>query len=79
MAKVDVYKEICVEVDLDDFETDELVEELEARGYTCTSTMAETSDEIDMLAEKTYWQIRDGLEVTPEIRAVIASLTGKIL
>jgi hypothetical protein len=72
--------EVTVDVDLYDFDTEDLVEELESRGYVCERGYRTQEDEpVEVIAEKVYWQIRDGLEVTPEIRAVIASLTGRIL
>lgn len=72
--------EVTVDVDLYDFDTDDLVEELESRGYVCERGHRTQEDEpVEVIAEKAYWQIRDGLQVTPEIRAVIASLTGRIL
>jgi hypothetical protein len=36
------YKSITVDVSLDDFDDDDLVEELEERGYSCTRSSSST-------------------------------------
>jgi hypothetical protein len=64
------------EVEIDSLSTDDLIEELELRDWKVSKYPEENVQE---LAEKVYWQIRDGAEVTPEMRTLVAQLADKIL
>lgn len=73
-------KYIEVEVDLDDFATDDLIEEVESRGYTVTKDIiALEQTDIRNTAEQVYWQIRDSGLASNELRELISHITGKIL
>lgn len=81
--------------ELEGFEDEELIEELEWRGYhvngnaLCDILSNDLIDELkdrgynvpidNKLANMVYWQIRDGANVTDEMRNLIAGLTGRIL
>jgi hypothetical protein len=52
------YKEVWVdEEDLDSFEDDDLIEELEGRGYLITKKM---NDHIDQEIDDVVWHFRNG-------------------
>lgn len=74
-------KYVEVEIDLDDFRTDDLIEEVESRGFTVTEDdcVNTTIEDVTAVAEQVYWQIRDGAPASPELRELVIQLTGKIL
>jgi hypothetical protein len=51
--------ETVVEVDLDDFEDEELVDELEARGYTVVKS-AENGDQRSAIIDDAAWRLQRG-------------------
>ena len=71
---VTVYKDVEFDVELDDFDTEDLVEELESRG-------AGTMDYADgrELLEAIYQKHRMGQDYTEELRKLIYHGLGKIL
>ena len=71
---VTVYKEVEFDVELDDFDTEDLVEELESRG-------AGTMDYADgrELLEAIYQKHRTGQDYSEELRTLIYHGLGKIL
>ena len=71
---ITVYKEVEFDVELDDFDTEDLVEELESRG-------AGTMDYADgrELLEAIYQKHRTGQDYSEELRNLIYHGLGKIL
>jgi uncharacterized protein (DUF2164 family) len=71
---VTVYKEVEFDVELSDFDTEDLVEELASRG---TGTM-EYTDGRELL-EAIYQKHRTGQDYTEELRTLMYHGLGKIL
>jgi len=71
-----MYKEVEVDVDLSDFETEDLVEELESRGELPSSTGPYDSNE---LIQK-IWQLRrNGKDYQRLLDDLIYAVTGRIV
>jgi hypothetical protein len=71
-----VYKEVEVDVDLHDFDTDDLIEELEERGELPASTGPYDSNE---LVQK-IWQLRrNGKDYQRVLDDLIYAVTGRIV
>ena len=71
-----VYKEVEVDVDLHDFDTDDLIEELEERGELPSSTGPYDSNE---LVQK-IWQLRrNGKDYQTLLDDLIYAVTGRIV
>lgn len=70
-----VYTEVEVDVTLDDFEDDDLIEELERRGKTLE--LADTSG--TELVEQIYQKRRLGQNFERELDNLIYIVTGKIV
>lgn len=71
-----VYKEVEVDVDLHDFDTDDLIEELEERGELPSSTGPYDSNE---LVQK-IWQLRrNGKDYQRLLDDLIYAVTGRIV
>lgn len=72
-----------VEVNMDEFETEDLIEELESRGHTVvTDDQTFSGDamyDISTLADAVYWRIRDGEFDSKELREMVSRITGRIL
>jgi hypothetical protein len=72
-----VYKEVEVEIDLDDFDTDELIEELERRGRDY-NTQGVDADEMRGLLEKIWIKRRCGsANFDRELDALIWGVLGR--
>jgi len=71
---ITVYKEVEFDVELDDFDTEDLIEELESRS-------SGTMDHHDgrELLEAVYQKYRIGQDYTEELRNLIYHGLGKIL
>ena len=73
--KIDMYKTICTEVEVDvdlaDFDTDDLIDELENRGH-----MADTSSK--EIVETIYQNRRNGKDFSHELDQLIYAVLGKI-
>ena len=69
-----IYKEVEVDVDLSDFDTEDLVDELESRG----AGTAEFGDGKDIL-EIIYEKRRLGKDYQPELAKLIWLGLGKVL
>ncbi len=69
-----IYKEVEVDVDLSDFDTEDLVDELESRG----AGTAEFGDGKDIL-EIIYEKRRLGKDYQPELDKLIWLGLGKVL
>lgn len=73
------YKEVEVEIDLDDFDTDELVEELERRGLDY-NTRGVDADEMRLLLEQIWLKRRTGVaDFSQELDKLIYGVLGKIV
>ena len=71
-----VYKEVDIEVDLHDFDTEDLIEELEERGELPSSTGPYDSNE---LVQK-IWQLRrNGKDYQALLDDLIYAVTGRIV
>jgi len=71
-----MYKEVEVNVDLSDFETEDLIEELESRGELPSSTGPYDSNE---LIQK-IWQLRrNGKDYQTLLDDLIYAVTGRIV
>lgn len=74
-----VYKEVEVEIDLEDFDDDDLVEELERRGRGY-NTQGVDADEMRVLLEKIWIKRRSGsANFDQELDALIWGVLGRVL
>lgn len=71
-----VYRTVCTEVEVDvdlrDFETNDLIDELENRGHMATTDSKE-------LVESIYQKRRNGQDYQSEMDALIYTVLGKIV
>ena len=73
------YKEVEVEIDLDDFETDELVEELQRRGQDY-NTKGVDADEMRALLEQIWLKRRTGQQdFDSELDQLIWGVLGRVV
>ena len=74
-----VYKEVDVEVDMSDFDTDELIQELENRGRDY-NTRGVDADEMRLLLEAIWHKRRLGNhDYQTELDRLIYGVLGKIV
>lgn len=74
-----VYKEVDVEVDMSDFDTDELIEELKSRGRDY-NTRGVDADEMRLLLEAIWHKRRLGNpDYQTELDQLIYGVLGKIV
>jgi len=71
-----VYKEVDVDVDLGDFETEDLIEELESRDELPSSTGPYDSNE---LVQQIYMLRRNGKDYQRLLDDLIYAVTGRIV
>jgi len=71
-----VYTEVEVEVDISDFETDDLIEELEERGELPSSTGPYDSNQ---LIEQIWMLRRNGQDHQRQLDDLIYNVTGHIV
>ena len=70
-----VYKEVEVDVDLDDFDDDDLIDEMDRRGLG-----AEVADSTATEIIETIWlKRRQGQDYQRELDQLIYQVTGRIL
>jgi uncharacterized coiled-coil DUF342 family protein len=69
-----IYTEVEVDVDLADFDTDDLIEELESRG----KIMSETSSSKE-LVEAIYQKRRLGKDYQTELDQLIYQVAGRVI
>lgn len=69
-----VYTEVEVDVDLDDYDDEDLIEEMERRNLTTGSAL-----EGKELVEKIYHLRRLGKDYEHELDQLIYNVTGKII
>lgn len=70
-----VYTEVEVDVDLESFDTDDLLEELELRG----SLPPEADINAKELVEQMYYLHRQGRDCTPMLDQLFYSVLGRIV
>lgn len=73
-----VYKEVEVEVDMHEFDDDELIEELERRGLDLNSKYV-SGDEMRELLTKVWINRREGRDYQRELDQMIWYGIGKIV
>ena len=73
-----IYKEVEVEIELEDFSDDELIEELERRGLDY-NTQGVDGDEMREILEKIWLKRRQGQEYQRELDQLIWGVLGKIV
>lgn len=73
-----VYTEVEVEVDLGDFETDDLIEELESRGELSSRTGPGPYDSNE-LVQQIWMQRRNGKDYQRLLDDLIYAVTGRIV
>ena len=71
-----VYKEVEVDVDLHDFDTDDLIEELEERGELPSSTGPYDRNE---LVQQIWMLRRNGKDYQRVLDDLIYAVTGRIV
>jgi hypothetical protein len=76
MAYRTVHAEVDVDVDLSDFETDDLIEELELRGELPYSTGPYDSNE---LVQKIWMLRRNGKDYQTLLDDLIYAVTGRVV
>ena len=71
-----IYTEVEVDVDLDEFETEDLIEELESRGYLVTDEEGRDNNEILVK----IWELRRmGKSYEAELDQLIYCVLGKVI
>jgi hypothetical protein len=70
-----VYTEVEVDVDLSDFDTDDLIEELESRGHGAEIEDSTATELIGVIYEKR----RLGKDYEQELEQLIYQVTGRIV
>lgn len=71
-----IYTEVEVDVDLDEFDTDDLIEELESRGHLVSSDSGEDHNEILVK----IWELRRlGKDYDRELDELIYKVLGKAI
>lgn len=71
-----VYKEVEVEIDIDDFDTDELIEELERRGIDY-NTQGVDGDDMRGVLEQIWLRRRQGQDYQRELDQLIWGVIGR--
>jgi len=71
-----VYKEVDIDVDLEDFETEDLIEELESRGELPESNGLYDSRE---LVEQIWMLRRNGKNYDAPLDQLVYAVTGRII
>lgn len=72
-----VYKEVDIDVELDDFSDDDLIEELEARGYAIDGTS--TPENNNELLTEIYHRRRQGRPFDQELDQLIYQILGRVV
>jgi hypothetical protein len=69
-----VYKEVEVDIDLDDFDDDDIIDEMERRGLDVSDAGAASE-----LIEKIWLKRRQGQDFTHELDRLIYATIGKVV
>lgn len=78
MVTRSIYTEVEVDVDLDDFDTDDLVEELKSRGYDYEVEGVNGND-MRQLLEEIWYKRRLDRDYQSELNQLIYGVLGKIV
>ncbi len=78
MVTRSVYTEVEVDVDLSDFDTEDLVDELKSRGYDY-NTEGVDGDDMRELLEAIWHKRRLNKDYQPELEKLIWEVLGKIV
>ncbi len=72
---------ITVDVDLDDFDTDDLIEEIESRGYVVDpeESVSQIDEECVSLIRQIYEKRRIGSDYKEALDSLIYNVLGKFL
>lgn len=73
-----VYTEVEVDVDLSEFDTDDLIEELESRGLDY-NTNGVDGDEMRLMLEQIWQKRRTGKDYQSQLDQLIYGVLGKVL
>ena len=73
-----VYTEVEVDVDLSEFDTDDLIEELENRGLDY-NTQGVDADEMRGLLEQIWINRRQGQDYQPQLDQLIWGVLGRVV
>lgn len=73
-----IYKEVEVEIDIDDFDTDELIEELERRGIDY-NTNGVDGDEMRSVLEQVWQRRRQGQDYQHQLDQLIWGVLGRVV
>lgn len=73
-----IYKEVEVEIAIDDFDTDELIEELESRGIDY-NTNGVDGDEMRSVLEQVWLRRRQGQDYQQELDQLIWGVLGRVV
>lgn len=77
MTRRTIYTEVEVDVDLDEFDTDDLIEELESRGHMVTD-YEDGQDHNEILYK--IWELRRlGKDYDAEVEQLIYRVLGKVI
>lgn len=68
---------VDVEVDLQDFETEDLIDELESRGESLVC--GDDQEEVNELLSKLWHKRRNGIDYQRELDRIIYLVLGKII
>lgn len=69
-----IYKEVEIDVDLSDFDTDDLLEELESRGHPAADL-----EDGNTIVHRIYEKRRLGKDYQSELDQLIRQVTGRVL
>jgi len=72
-----VYTEVEVDIELDEVETDDLIEELERRGYDY-NTKGVDANEMREVLERIWYNRRLGRDYQEDLNRLIYGVLGKI-
>lgn len=78
MVTRSIYTEVEVDVDLDDFDTDDLVDELKSRGYDY-EVEGVNGDDMRQLLEEIWYKRRLNRDYQNELDQLIWGVLGKII
>jgi len=78
MVTKSIYTEVEVDVDLSDFDTDDLVEELESRGLDY-NTNGVIGDDMRETLEAVWYKRRLGKDYQEELDRLIWGVLGKLI
>ena len=78
MVTKSIYTEVEVDVDLSDFDTDDLIEELESRGLDYNTNGVDGNDMRETL-EAVWYKRRLGKDYQEELDRLIWGVLGKLI